>query len=249
MKPLLKEDPMKTFILAFAAAILMAVQLFTPVAAAPSASVLASEACGTTYTVKNRDNLSKIASLCGVSVADILALNPQITNPNLIFTGQVLRISGSVKASSYTTHYTVKSTDTLSGIASMFGITVWAIQAANPYLYYNAIYTGQVLNIPASTYVGNARVSLSTTTAGPGDSVTVYVRGFPANSSIDYRVGEDGEKYSAVYDGTIDSQGSASATITIPSTAHIGEYWVVLVTTTSQKNGIEVTSHTIYIND
>lgn len=240
---------MKTFILAFAAAILMAVQLITPVAAAPVSSGLASEACGTTYTVKNRDNLSKIASLCGVAVADILALNSQITNPNLIYPGQVLRISGSVNTSSYTTHYTVKSGDTLASIASQFGTTVYAIQAANPYLYYNSIYTGQVLNIPASTYVGAARVSLSTTTAGPGDAVTVYVRGFPANSYIDYRLGEDGENYSAVYDGKIDSQGSASATITIPSTAHIGEYWVVLVTTTSQKNGVEVTSHTIYITD
>ena len=100
-----------------------------------------------------------------------------------------------------------------------------------------------------TTYTGYARVSLSKTQAVIGSLVTVTVSGFPANSEIDYRVGKQGETYSVVYDGTIDANGSASQTITIPSSAVAGEYWVVKVITTSLRNGVAVTSHSIYITN
>lgn len=45
---------------------------------------------GRIYTVAAGDTLSAIASRYGTSVAAITAANPQITNPNLIFPGQVL---------------------------------------------------------------------------------------------------------------------------------------------------------------
>lgn len=242
---------MKTLVIALAVAVLIAGQLLTPAAAASLSSQLASETCGSTYTVQPNDNLSKIASYCGTTVASILALNPQISNPNIIFRGQILQITGSSSDSNnYSTTYTVQSGDTLSEIATMFGTTIWALKQANPSLYYTTIYAGMVLNIPSpSTNTGYARVSLSATSAEVGDTITVYVRGFPANSTIDYRVGEQGEDYSAVYDGTVAADGTDSATITIPSDADEGEYWVVLVTTTSQRYGVEVTSHTIYITD
>lgn len=49
---------------------------------------------GTTYTVKSGDTLSGIAAQHGVTLAALLAANPQITNPNLIFAGQVINIPG-----------------------------------------------------------------------------------------------------------------------------------------------------------
>jgi LysM repeat protein len=245
-----QEDPMKTFIIALAAAVLIAAQLLTP---ASAASQLASETCGSTYTVQPKDSLSKIASYCGTTLASILALNPQIANPNLIYTGQIVYISGSASTTNtYSTTYTVQAGDTLSGIASLFGTTVWAMKQANPDLWYDStIYAGMVLNIPAASTAtsGYARVTLSATSAEVGDTLTVYVRGFPANSYIDYRVGEQGEDYSVVYDGTVASDGTDSATITIPSDADAGEYWIVKVMTTSQKEGVTVTSHTIYITN
>ncbi len=79
--------------------------------------------------------------------------------------------------------------------------------------------------------------------------MTVYVAGFPANSEIDYRVGQSGEDFSVVYDGTVGSDGSTNQTITIPSDAANGEYWVVQVITTSLANVTAVNSHTIYISD
>lgn len=246
---------MKKFIFALAAALLIAVQFLTPVSAASATS----SSCGDTYTVQHLDNLSKIASYCDTTVADILALNPTITNPNIIFTGQVLNLTGSgTVTTTYTSSstYTVQSGDTLAEIASDYGITVWALMQANPSLWSTGVvYTGQVLYIPGTsssstyTYTGYARVTVSDTTVDAGDTVTVYVRGFPANSYIDYRVGESGEDYVSVYDGTVDEDGEASETITIPSSADEGEYWVVLVTTTSQKECVDVSSPTIYITD
>ncbi|ADG82559.1 LysM peptidoglycan-binding domain-containing protein [Thermincola potens] len=46
------------------------------------------------YVVKPGDTLYIIAQRFGVTVADILAVNPQIRDPNLIFPGQVIIIPG-----------------------------------------------------------------------------------------------------------------------------------------------------------
>lgn len=46
------------------------------------------------YTVKSGDNLSKIASSLGVSLGELIAANPQIDNPNLIFPNQTIRVPG-----------------------------------------------------------------------------------------------------------------------------------------------------------
>ena len=43
------------------------------------------------YT-ESGDTLSGIASQYGTTVEDILALNPWISNPNLIYTGQTIRV-------------------------------------------------------------------------------------------------------------------------------------------------------------
>lgn len=45
-----------------------------------------------TYTVKAGDNLWAIASQHGVTVQDLLRINPSIRNPNLIDVGQIINI-------------------------------------------------------------------------------------------------------------------------------------------------------------
>jgi LysM repeat protein len=47
---------------------------------------------GGTYTVQWGDTLGKIAKRVGVSWRDILAVNPQIHNPSLIYAGQVIHL-------------------------------------------------------------------------------------------------------------------------------------------------------------
>ena len=48
-----------------------------------------------TYVVQQGDTLSGIAQKFGVSLSALEAANPQITNPDLIFAGQVINIPGS----------------------------------------------------------------------------------------------------------------------------------------------------------
>ncbi len=212
---------MKTLISAFATALLIAGLLITPASAAVTSSEAASEVCGSTYTVQAKDNLSKIASYCGTTLSELLALNPQISNPNIIYTGQVINISGSTVTRTYTSTY--------------YGT--------------GATYSGYWYPYGSGYQYGYARVSLSTTSAEAGDQITVYVTGFPANADIDYRISQVGDDYVAVYDGTIDSEGTDDAIITIPDEADEGEYWIVLVTTTSQADGVSAYSHTIYIDN
>ena len=104
-----------------------------------------------------------------------------------------------------------------------------------------------ITNTYATPYTGQLQVDLSTTLARPGDVVTVYVRGFPANAVIDFRVGEQGKEYIVAYDGTVGSNGTTIQLITIPSGAIYGQYWVVQVTTTNLPDAVTITSHTIYI--
>jgi LysM repeat protein len=47
---------------------------------------------GGTYTVQWGDTLGKIAARLGISWRDILAVNPQIHNPSLIYAGQVIKL-------------------------------------------------------------------------------------------------------------------------------------------------------------
>ena len=48
---------------------------------------------GTSYTVVSGDTLGKIAKRYNTTVANLMALNPQIVDANKIYVGQVIRIS------------------------------------------------------------------------------------------------------------------------------------------------------------
>jgi len=47
---------------------------------------------GSTYVVQWGDTLAKIAARMGVSLSSLLAVNPQIYNPSLIYAGQVINL-------------------------------------------------------------------------------------------------------------------------------------------------------------
>jgi LysM repeat protein len=51
---------------------------------------------GGTYTVQWGDTLGKIAARSGVTLSSLLAVNPQIWNPSLIYTGQVINLPAGV---------------------------------------------------------------------------------------------------------------------------------------------------------
>jgi len=232
---------MKKFIYALIAALLLAGQLFAPVSAAAADSTAAQSTCGDTYIVQRGDYLSKIARACNVPLATIISLNPQISNINRVYPGQVIRLTSAGTIPDTGRTYIVQRGDYLSLIARRFGTTVWELLRLNPEIVNpSRIYPGQVIRLPAGATGLN--VSLSTISPKPGAQVTVTVRGFPANASIDYRLGKQGQPYVSVWDGTTNASGDASATITIPNSAVKGEKWVVVVQTTDRARGVEYTS-------
>ena len=95
-----------------------------------------------TYTVVAGDNLSSIAAKFNTTVSSICRLN-NISNPNLIYPGQVLKIN----ETNSSVRYTVAAGDNLSAIASKFNTTVSNICNLNNISNPNLIYAGQVLTI------------------------------------------------------------------------------------------------------
>lgn len=103
----------------------------------------------TTYTVKAGDTLSGIAAKFGTTYQKIAADNG-IANPNIIHPGQVLKINSTSNENTTKNDirtYTVKSGDTLSGIAKKYGTTYQEIARKNGIANPNIIHPGQVLKI------------------------------------------------------------------------------------------------------
>ena len=97
-----------------------------------------------TYTVQSGDTLSSIAAKFGTNYQALASLNG-ISNPNLIYVGQVLRVNGS--ASTGSVYYTVRAGDNLSAIASRYGTSYQSIASLNGLANPNLIYAGQTLKI------------------------------------------------------------------------------------------------------
>ena len=97
---------------------------------------------GQVYYVQKGDTLRKIASRFSTTVTEILRVNPQISNPNLIYVGQAISIPSGAST------YIVQRGDTLRIIANKFGTTVDNLLRLNPNIKNaNLIYVGQVLNV------------------------------------------------------------------------------------------------------
>ena len=107
-----------------------------------------------TYTVKKGDTLSQIALKYGTSVSSIVALNPIIKNPNLIYPGQIFIINTNCNNSISSGNnscgkilYKIKYGDTLSEIALRHGDTVEEIATLNNISNPNLIYAGSIIRI------------------------------------------------------------------------------------------------------
>ena len=96
------------------------------------------------YTVQPGDTLSKVAARFGISVDDLVKLN-SIENPNLIYVGQILKVTNN--HSPGPVYYTIKSGDTLSQIALVFGISVAQLQTWNGITDPNVISAGQRIRV------------------------------------------------------------------------------------------------------
>jgi peptidoglycan endopeptidase LytE len=115
------------------------------------------------YIIARGDTLRSLASRFGTTVDALRAANPDITNVNVIYEGQHLKVyvtapppptnlppppSGGI-------YYVVRG-DTLRKIAAKFNTTVDAILRVNPQIYNpNIIFVGQAITIPtqAATHI------------------------------------------------------------------------------------------------
>ena len=108
-----------------------------------SLKIESSNGNGIYYTVKEGDTLSAIAQKYGVSYQTLASMNG-ISNPNLIYPGQVLLIHEDNKSKIY---YTVKPGDTLTSIANDNGVIYQSIVNLNGISNPDLIYPGEVLRI------------------------------------------------------------------------------------------------------
>ncbi|ENZ5661732.1 LysM peptidoglycan-binding domain-containing protein [Enterococcus hirae] len=95
-----------------------------------------------THVVQYGETLSSIATKYGTTYQALASLNG-LSNPNMIYAGQVLKVNGTA---STTRTYTVRSGDNLSSIASRLGTTHQALAQRNGLSNPNLIYPGQTLS-------------------------------------------------------------------------------------------------------
>ena len=132
------------------------------------------------YTVRYGDTLSEIASKYGTTYQHLAQIN-NISNPNLIYPGQVLIINGSgnngnASQGTVSATYTVRSGDCLSVIGARLGVSWQSIAQANGITPPYTIYPGQVIVIPGGTYD-------NTYTVRSGDCLSVI----GARHGVDWR--------------------------------------------------------------
>ncbi|MBO0920960.1 LysM peptidoglycan-binding domain-containing protein [Cellulomonas sp. zg-ZUI222] len=134
------------------------------------------------YTVRDGDTLTSIAKRTGTTVARI-ATDNALADPSRVRSGQVLRVPDAAPAAAAPaaadTSYTVRSGDTVSGIAARHGTTVAAVVAANGLDARAFVRAGQTLTIPgpaggtaAAPAPAAAPASGGTYTVQRGDTVS-----------------------------------------------------------------------------
>lgn len=111
---------------------------------------------GDRYRVRPGDRLGTLAERFGVSVRDVAAAN-QLEAPYVIYVGQALRIpaggattpaGGATTAVASGNRYTVRSGDTLSGIARRLDLPMAQLARTNDIRKPYRVYAGQRLRVP-----------------------------------------------------------------------------------------------------
>lgn len=102
------------------------------------------------YVVQQGDTLAIIARRFGVTVEDILKVNPGLVSQPYIYPGQIIRIPvpGEVPVPRAAL-YIVQPGETLTGIAARYNIPASALLQANPQITDpNLVFPGQIILIP-----------------------------------------------------------------------------------------------------
>jgi LysM repeat protein len=122
--------------------------------------------------------MSNIAAKFKVSLAELEAANPQILDPNKIYTNELVHVPAATDPTHYPTPvpthvvtYVVQPGDTMSAIAAAHNLSLAALEAANPQLINpDVIQAGEVLNL----------------TGGPSPAPPVHIAGAIPISAVAY---------------------------------------------------------------
>ena len=124
--------------------------------------------CDSVYVVKSGDTMFNIANANGTDLVMLKKLNPDIKNMDLIYPDQKVCIPKPIICSA---KYTVKSGDTMSKIAQMFGTDLTTLQRLNPYISdINLIYPGQQICVDKT--ISTATTTFNTTGTPSGTTTT-----------------------------------------------------------------------------
>ncbi len=154
-----------------------------PEPAAPATPAAA--AAGSVYTVKSGDTLGAIAARHGVKLSEVFGWNG-LNLGSIIYPGQQIKIGGGTEAPAPSApaapapaapapvapaatapasgSYTIKSGDTLSGIAARNGVKLADILSANRLTMSSIIYPGQKLALPGASLAPAATPPAATVT-------------------------------------------------------------------------------------
>jgi LysM repeat protein len=154
-------------------------------ATAPEPAAPAAAAAGSVYTVKSGDTLGAIAARHGVKLSEVFGWNG-LNMGSIIYPGQQIKIGGGAAAPApapapapaapapaapaapapapASGSYTIKSGDTLSGIAARNGVKLADILSANRLTMSSIIYPGQKLALPGASIAPAATPPAATVT-------------------------------------------------------------------------------------
>jgi LysM repeat protein len=181
-----------------------ALKLTNAVSSAPAAATPASAGATQRYTIASGDTVSSIAAKFGVSTQAILSANG-LGWSSVIYSGRTLTIPGGsaapaaiVNAVSVTpvasapstsgATYTIKSGDTISAIASSFGVSVQSLLSANSLSLSSIIFSGRTLTIPSAAAAATSAPVIQT--ASVASSVAPLSAEMRANALTIVRVGQ-----------------------------------------------------------
>lgn len=165
----------------------------TPVAA-PQAPVT-----GNRYTIQSGDTMGRIAAKFGVSTQTLLSANG-LSATSIIYPGRTIAIPGAAAIPAAPAQatpaagssYVVQSGDTVSRIASKFGVTAQALLDANGLGWSSIIYAGKSLKLPggaATTALAVTPVVSVTPAPSTGSGISGLTSEMAANARTILRVG------------------------------------------------------------
>ena len=213
--------------------------------------------CGDdTYTVRQGETLVSIAEECGLDYWVLININYEMSDPDLIRPGQVIRLTAEVPIEEYLKpvsgpdqpyglqpgghEYIVRSGDSLGRIAYLYNTTVNDLYLANPQLGRRpVVFAGQRIIIPWDARKEKGWVGISKLTASSYEQIMVNLIDFPSYAHVNYNlhyVSEDPNDYFSDPDydvtatGITDARGSTHVILEIPYWAYEGETWIVDVT-------------------